>query len=127
MELEDITSSGVTLMLLEETVDEDVIVVLVSDAVLRVEIAFSICEGEVSMISAAERDEDTSSEVTPGSDKLLELRMVEENEAVETDERGELITVMTIGVDASVVVAIVGVTVPSVETGSAVEGASVAV
>ena len=104
MKLEDITSSEVTLMLLEETTDnEDEMVVLVSEAMLGVAIAFSVCEAasrEVSLISAAERDEDASSEVTAGSDMLLEVTMVEENEAVETDERGQMVTVMIIGVDA---------------------------
>ena len=58
MPLKDITSSEVTLMLLvETTVDEDEMVVLVSEAMLGVEIAFSVCEAvsrEVSLISAAE-------------------------------------------------------------------------
>ena len=46
MELEDVTSSEVTLMLLDETTDdEDEMVVLgLSEAVLGVVIAFSICE-----------------------------------------------------------------------------------
>ena len=58
MPLKDITSSEVTLMLLvETTVDEDEMVVLVSEAMLGVGIAFSVCEAvsrEVSLISAAE-------------------------------------------------------------------------
>ena len=123
VELEDITSSEVTVMLLEETtVDEDEMVVLVSEAVLRVAIAFSVCEAvsrKVSLISAAERDESTSSEVTAGSDKLLEVRIVEENKSVETDKRGEPVTLMTIGVesDASVSDVPVGIAAPSKEIG----------
>ena len=63
--------------------------------------------------------------MTVGSDKLLKVRMV--NEAVETDERRELLTVMTIGVDASVVGVLLGVTVPSKEITSGVVCALVAV
>ena len=63
--------------------------------------------------------------MTVGSDKLLKVRMV--NEAVETDERRELLTVMTIGVDASVVGVLLGVTVPSKEITSVVVCALVAV
>ena len=131
MELEDVTSSEVTLMLLEETTgDEDEVVVLKYEVVLGVVIVFSVCEAasrEVSLYSAAELDEDTNSEVTPGSDKLLEVTMVDENEAVETDVRGQMVTVMMIGVDASVGGVLVGVEVPSEEVCSVVVGVSVAV
>ena len=41
--------------------------------------------------------------------------MVEENEAVEADEKGEPVTVITIEVDASVGGVLVGITVPSEE------------
>ena len=122
VEREEATSSEVTLMLLEPTTDdEDVMVVLESKTALYVGIAFMVCEAvsrEVSLILAAELDEDTSSDVTAGSDKLLEVRMVEENEPVETDERGELITVVTIGVDASVGGVLAGITTLSEEIGS---------
>ena len=115
VEVEEVTSSKVTRTLLEPTTDdEDVMVVLESKTVLYVGIAILVCEAvcrEISLISAAELDEDTSTEVTAGSGKLLEVRMVEENEAVETDEKGELVIVMTIGVDASI--GFVDVTVPS--------------
>ena len=131
MKLEDVTSSEVTLMLLEETTDdEDVMVALEYEAMLGVPIAFWVCETvsrEFSLISPAELDEDTNSEVTPGSDKLLEVALVEENEGVETDERGELVTVMTIEVDASVGGVLVGVTVPSEDIGFVVVGILVAV
>ena len=40
--------------------------------------------------------------------------------AGETDERGELVTVMTIGVDVSVGGVLVGITTPSEEIGSGV-------
>ena len=53
--------------------------------------------------------------------------MVEENEAVETDERRELVTVMTIEVDASVDEVLVGVTVLSEEISSVVVGILIAV
>ena len=121
VEREEATSSEVTLVLLEPTTDEeDVMVVLESKTALCAGIAFSVCEAisrEVSLISAAELDEDTSSEVTAGSDKLLEVRMVKENEAVETDERGEPVRVMTIGVDASVAGVLVGITTLPEEIG----------
>ena len=131
VEVEEAISSEVTRMLLEPTTDEeDVMEVLVSKALLRVAIAFLLCEAvsrEVSLISPAKLDEDTSSEVTPGSDKLLEVTMVEENEAVKTDEKGELVTVMRIEVDASVGGVLVGVTVASEEIGSVVVGILVAI
>ena len=114
MEVEEGTSSEVTLMLLEPTADdEDVMVVLESKTVLYDGIAISVCEAvsrKVSLVSATELDEDTSSDVTTGSDKLLEVTMVDENEAVETDEKGKPVTVMTIGVDASVGGVLVGIT-----------------
>ena len=109
-------------MLLEPTTnDEDVMVVLESKAVLYIGIKFSVCEAvnrDVSLISAAELDKDTSSKVTVGSDKLLEVRMVKENKAVKTDERGEPVTVMTIGVVALVDGMLVVITAPSEEIGS---------
>ena len=121
VEVIEATNSEVTLTLLEPTTDdENVMVVLVSKTVLYVGIIFSVCEAarrEVSLISAAELDEDTSSEVTVGSDKLLEVTMVEENEVVETDKRGETVTVMTIGVDASVGGVLGGITACSEEIG----------
>ena len=86
VELEDITSSEVTLMLLEETTDdEDEMVVLESEEVLGVGITFSVCEAAsrgVSLIPAAELDEGTSSEVTAGSDILVEVRTDDEDEMV---------------------------------------------
>ena len=58
VELKDITSSEVTLMLLvETTVDENETVVLVSEAMLGVAIVFSVCEAanrEISLILATE-------------------------------------------------------------------------
>ena len=118
-------------MLLEKTKDvEEEMVVLECEVVLGVVVALSVCEAacsEVSLISAAELDEDTSSEVTAGSDKLLEVTMVEENEAVDANERGESVTVVTIGVDASVCGVLVGVKVPSDEIGFVAVGVSVSV
>ena len=116
-----------TLILLEETTDdEDEMVVLV---MLGVAIMFSVCEAasrEVLLISAAELDEDTSSDVTARSGKLLEIAMVEENEAVETNERREPVTVMTTEADASLGGVLVGVTIFS-EIGYVVVGVSVVV
>ena len=43
--------------------------------------------------------------------------MVEENETVETDEKGEPVTVITTGVDALVGGVLVGITAPSEEIG----------
>ena len=132
MEVEEATSSEVTLLtLLKPTTDDkDVMVVLESETMLYVGIEYSVCEAvswEILLISVAELNEGTSLEVTAGSDKLLEVTMVDENEAVETDERGELVTVMTIGVDASVGGVLVGITVPPDEIESVVVGVSVAV
>ena len=58
---------------------------------------------------------------------MLDVTMVDENEAVETDERRELVTVMTIEVDASVGEVLVGVRVFSEEIGSVVVDILVAV
>ena len=131
VEVEEATSSDITLTLLETaTDDEDVMVVLDSEAVLYVWITFSVFNAvskNLLLISAAEVEEGTSSRVTAGSDKLLKVRTVEENEAVETDEIKELVTVVRIGVDASVCGVLVMVTVPSDEIGFVVVGVSVAV
>ena len=92
MELKDETSSKVTPMLLEATMDE--IVVLASAKVLGV--------GEtVLMMLVAVTTSVGVTKVVGG-----------------TDERGELVSVMVIGVDASVSGVLVGVTAPSEEIGS---------
>ena len=98
---------------------------------LYVGITFSVCGAvcrEGSLISVAELDEDTSSEGTADTEKLLEVTMVEENEAVETNERGQLVTVTKIVLGTAIGgVLLVGVIVPSEEIGSVLVGISVAV
>ena len=120
VEVKEATSSEVTLTLLEPTTDdEDVMVVLKSEAVLYVGITFSFFDAvskNVSLISAAEVEEGTSSGVTAGSDKLLEVATVEE---IDKTELVSVVAKVEDGIDVRLLVACIS---PVVDVTTEVSG-----